>query len=288
MNKERAVERRRLLAVLAALAVATGCSTHDDKAEPSRSASSDGARHAVEAYVDALNSRSATGLIKVGGVKDESWSRQEAARMLADRGGREWKIKDVRIDHDMGPDTGSARLLAKDKAGKSLRDTFTVTREKGCGIWPSSPTSRTGRGRSPPRPTSPLPDTTEAASPRRVQGAPAGVGRRSSAHTVLPGVARRRWKSRPGTWPCRTAFAVSPAAIRVTVSLAADVYGVAPLVQAVRDETTGESCAARGRSEPHGELVYDHWALRHMPVCGGELPASWGERPRPVRSFEQA
>ncbi|MEU9368595.1 hypothetical protein AB0D71_28790 [Streptomyces avermitilis] len=133
------MERRRLsavlavLAVLAALAVATGCSTHDDKAEPSRSASSDGARHAVEAYVDALNSRSATGLIKVGGVKDESWSRQEAARMLADRGGREWKIKDVQIAHDMGPDTGSARLLAKDKAGKSLRDTFTVTREKG--VW---------------------------------------------------------------------------------------------------------------------------------------------------------
>ncbi|MFD4550376.1 hypothetical protein ACFVXW_26170 [Streptomyces sp. NPDC058251] len=129
------MERRRLLAVLAALAVATGCSTHDDKADPSQSASasSDGARHAVEAYVDALNSRSATGLIRVGGVKDESWSRQEAAHILADRGGREWKIKDVQIDHDMGPDTGSARLLAEGKAGKSLRDTFTVTREKG--VW---------------------------------------------------------------------------------------------------------------------------------------------------------
>ncbi|MFE7170958.1 hypothetical protein [Streptomyces sp. NPDC057616] len=128
------MERRRLLAVLAALAVATGCSTHDDsKAEPSHSASSDGARHAVEAYVDALNSRSATGLITVGGVKDESWSRKEAAQILADRGGREWKIKDVQIDHDMGPDTGSARLLAEGKAGKSLRDTFTVTREKG--VW---------------------------------------------------------------------------------------------------------------------------------------------------------
>lgn len=136
MNKERAVERRRLLAVpavLAALAVATGCSTHDDKAESSHSASSDGARDAVEAYVDALNSRSATGLIKVGGVKDEAWSRQEAAQILADRGGREWKIKDVQIDRDMGPNTGSARLVAEGKAGKSLRDTFTVTREKG--VW---------------------------------------------------------------------------------------------------------------------------------------------------------
>ncbi|MBK6014647.1 hypothetical protein [Streptomyces sp. MBT53] len=130
------MERRRLLAVLATLAVATGCSTHDDKAEPSHSASSessDGARQAVEAYVDALNSRSATGLIKVGGVEDESWSRQEAAQILEDRGGQEWKIKDVQIDHDMGPDTGSARLLADGKAGKSLSDTFTVTREKG--VW---------------------------------------------------------------------------------------------------------------------------------------------------------
>ncbi|MCX5007715.1 hypothetical protein OHB05_34590 [Streptomyces sp. NBC_00638] len=130
------MDLRQLLAVpavLAALAVGTGCSTQDDQAEPSRSASPGGARHAVEAYVDALNSRSATGLIEVGGVKDEGWSRKEAARILADRGGKDWKIKDVRIDYDMGPDTGSAKLLAEGKAGGSLRDTFTVTREKG--VW---------------------------------------------------------------------------------------------------------------------------------------------------------
>ncbi|MGW3102164.1 hypothetical protein [Streptomyces sp. NPDC001100] len=102
-------------------------------AAQSRRRSTDGARQAVEAYVDALNSRSATGLIKVGGVEDESWSRQEAAQILKDRGGQEWKIKDVRIGHDMGPDTGSARLLADAGAGKSLSDTFTVTREKG--VW---------------------------------------------------------------------------------------------------------------------------------------------------------
>ncbi|MEV0739907.1 hypothetical protein AB0I51_29125 [Streptomyces sp. NPDC050549] len=133
------MERRRLLAVPAVPAVpavATGCSAQAGKAEPSHSASSespDGVHHAVEAYVDALNSRSAAGLIKVGGVKDEGWSRQEAAQILADRGGQEWKIKDVQIDHDMGPGTGSACLLADGKAGKSLRDTFTVTREKG--VW---------------------------------------------------------------------------------------------------------------------------------------------------------
>ncbi|MCX4621908.1 hypothetical protein [Streptomyces albogriseolus] len=126
------VQRRRLLAVAAALVVASGCSSQDDET-PSSSASEsyDGAREAVEAYVRALNSRSVTGLISVGGVEDAEWSRQEAERILADRGGRGWKIKDVRIRRDMGPDVGSARLLAEDRAGKPLRDTFTVTREKG-------------------------------------------------------------------------------------------------------------------------------------------------------------
>ncbi|MFF9336310.1 hypothetical protein [Streptomyces albogriseolus] len=131
------MQRRRLLAVAAALVVASGCSSQSNEAPPSVSApsssaseASDGAREAVEAYVRALNSRSATKLISVGGVEDEEWSRQEAERILADRGGRGWKIKDVRIQHDMGPDVGSARLLAEDRAGKPLRDTFTVTREK--------------------------------------------------------------------------------------------------------------------------------------------------------------
>ncbi|MFI8894718.1 hypothetical protein [Streptomyces paradoxus] len=132
------MQRRRLLAVAAALVVASGCSSQDDEAPPavsapssSASASSDGARDAVEAYVQALNSRNASELISVGGVEDEEWSRQEAERILADRGGRGWRIKDVRVQHDMGPDVGSARLLAEDKKGKPLQDTFTVTREKG-------------------------------------------------------------------------------------------------------------------------------------------------------------
>ncbi|MFJ7344080.1 hypothetical protein ACIQU3_27805 [Streptomyces sp. NPDC101110] len=90
-----------------------------------------GAREAVVAYVDALNSRSVAGLIDVGGVKDEKWSRQEAERILADRGGRGWKIKNVQVEQDMGPDTGSARLTAEDKTGKAMRDTFTVTRKDG-------------------------------------------------------------------------------------------------------------------------------------------------------------
>ncbi|WP_085207425.1 hypothetical protein [Streptomyces sp. Amel2xC10] len=122
-------------AALAALAFAAGCSSGDDEAKSSSpsapSVSSDGARDAVAAYIDALNSRSVAGLIEVGGVRDEKWSRQEAEQILAERGGRGWKIKDVQIEHDMGPDTGSARLRAEDKAGKALQDTFTVMREKG-------------------------------------------------------------------------------------------------------------------------------------------------------------
>ncbi|MFJ7100905.1 hypothetical protein [Streptomyces albogriseolus] len=128
------MQRRRLLAVAAALVVASGCSSQDDETPPAAvpaPSSSDGAREAVEAYVRALNSRSVTGLISVGGVEDAEWSRQEAERILADRGGRGWKVKDVRIRHDMGPDVGSARLLAEDETGEPLGDTFTVTREKG-------------------------------------------------------------------------------------------------------------------------------------------------------------
>ncbi|KAB2975249.1 hypothetical protein F8R89_26560 [Streptomyces sp. SS1-1] len=133
------MERRHLLtapaALAAALALVSGCASGDDASEspgrPASSASPDGARQAVAAYVEALNSRSASRLIAVGGVEDEKWSRQEAARILAERGGRGWRIEDVRIEHDMGPDTGSARLKAMDKAGEAWQDTFTVTRDKG-------------------------------------------------------------------------------------------------------------------------------------------------------------
>ncbi|MGW5633292.1 hypothetical protein [Streptomyces sp. NPDC003832] len=128
------MERRHVLALLASAAavVVVGCSSQDEKgAAPSGSASSDGARQAVEAYVDALNSRSATALITAGGVEDAAWSRKEAAEILAERGGRGWKITDLRIEHDMGPDTGSARLIAEDAEGEPLQDTFTVTRESG-------------------------------------------------------------------------------------------------------------------------------------------------------------
>ena len=128
------MERRRLLAVMAALTALSACSPGgSDTAHPSssRPSSSGGARHAVEAYVDALNKRSASGLIAVGGVKDEPWSRREAARILADKGGRGWAVKNVRIDYDISPEVGSAHLEATNKDGKTMLDTFTVMREKG-------------------------------------------------------------------------------------------------------------------------------------------------------------
>ncbi|MFD5702147.1 hypothetical protein [Streptomyces lasiicapitis] len=79
----------------------------------------------------ALNSRDAAGLIKVGGVPDDSRSRREARQILVDKGGRGLSIVDVQVDFDMGPKVGSAKLTAKEKSGKDMRDTFTVMREDG-------------------------------------------------------------------------------------------------------------------------------------------------------------
>ncbi|MEU6071683.1 MULTISPECIES: hypothetical protein [Streptomyces] len=131
------MERRRLLAavaVLPTLSVLPACTSGDsDTSRPPSSgrSSSDGARRAVEAYVDALNKRSADALIAVGGVPDEQWSRHEAAQILDGKGGRGWTIKNVRIEYDISPDVGSARLEATDRGGTTMRDTFTVMREKG-------------------------------------------------------------------------------------------------------------------------------------------------------------
>lgn len=125
------MNRRRIAVVALALLTLSGCSSDKakDKAEPTASPA-DGARQAVGDYITALNARSATDLIRVGGVKDAPWSRHEAAKILAAEGGRGWKVSDLDIDHDMGPNIGSAHIAAKDKTGKTMNDTFTVTRDK--------------------------------------------------------------------------------------------------------------------------------------------------------------
>ncbi|MFG2119400.1 hypothetical protein [Streptomyces sp. NPDC048710] len=124
------MNRRRIAVAALALLALAGCSSNKDEAKPAASPT-DGARQAVNDYISALNARSTTGLIRIGGVKDEPWSRREASKILADKGGRGWKISNLEIDHDMGPNTGSAHLTATDKAGKPMTDTFTVTRDKG-------------------------------------------------------------------------------------------------------------------------------------------------------------
>ncbi|GGQ84121.1 hypothetical protein GCM10010267_53880 [Streptomyces griseorubens] len=118
---------RRLVTATAAVVVATACSgPADPDGNPSR-----GAREAVEDYVHALNARSADGLMSVGGVEDADWSRQEAERVLAERGGRGWTVEEMRIAHDLGPNIASVRFLAEDASGRTMRDTFTLTRENG-------------------------------------------------------------------------------------------------------------------------------------------------------------
>jgi hypothetical protein len=127
------VNRRRTAVAALALFALSGCSSQraaEADAEPAASRD-DGVRQAVDGYLTALDARSATGLIRIGGVEDEAWSRREAAKILAAKGGRGWRITDLDVEHDMGPDTGSARLAATDEAGRPMTDTFTVTRDKG-------------------------------------------------------------------------------------------------------------------------------------------------------------
>jgi len=66
--------------------------------------------------------------MKVGNVPDEKWSRREAARILAADGGKDLRVTDVHIAHDLGPDFGSAEITAEGGTGATLHDTFTVFR----------------------------------------------------------------------------------------------------------------------------------------------------------------
>ncbi|WP_128379215.1 hypothetical protein [Streptomyces cavernae] len=121
------MQRRWLLGAVVAMTItATGCGSD----EPA-TADDNGARQAVESYVDALNSRDATGLMRIGGVPEDQRAKEEAQRILAKKGGRDLRIVDLNVDYDFGPDVGSAKLVAEAKAGEDLRETVTVTREGG-------------------------------------------------------------------------------------------------------------------------------------------------------------
>ncbi|MFI6949408.1 hypothetical protein [Streptomyces sp. NPDC050422] len=123
------MHRRQFVTAALAAILLTGCGGGEgsDNSEEAKK----GARTAVESYVDALNSRDADHLIRVGGVPDDARARREAAQILADKGGRGLSITEVRIDLDMGPDTGSAKLTAKENSGKTTRDAFSVVRTHG-------------------------------------------------------------------------------------------------------------------------------------------------------------
>ncbi|MDX3631604.1 hypothetical protein PV728_15180 [Streptomyces europaeiscabiei] len=121
------MQRRWLLGAVVAMTItAAGCTgdeqgTADDK----------GARQAVKSYVDALNSRDATALMRIGGVPEDQRAKKEARQILAEKGGRDLRIVDLEVDYEFGPDVGSASLAAEAEAGEDLRETVTVMRESG-------------------------------------------------------------------------------------------------------------------------------------------------------------
>ena len=119
------MNRRHLVSVALAATLLSACDSGG------AADSKEDARNAVESYVKALNDRDADQLIEVGGVPDDSRARREARRILADKGGRGLSITGVRIDLDMGPDAGSAKLSAEERSGKSVHDSFSVVREDG-------------------------------------------------------------------------------------------------------------------------------------------------------------
>ncbi|WP_409057464.1 hypothetical protein [Streptomyces sp. SYP-A7185] len=98
----------------------------------------------------ALNTRDADRLIDVGGVPDDARARDEARRILADKGGRGLSVKKIDIDLDMGPDVGSVKLTAQEKSGKNTRETFSVVKRNG--TWHL--TLFTDRPTSPDKPSS--------------------------------------------------------------------------------------------------------------------------------------
>ncbi|MGW6268677.1 hypothetical protein [Streptomyces sp. NPDC055060] len=137
-----------LAAALLATTLLSSCTSGTDaeSAPPPK----ESARKAVESYVTALNTRDADRLIDVGGVPDDARARDEARRILADKGGRGLSVKKIDIDLDMGPDVGSVKLTAQEKSGKNTRETFSVVKRNG--TWHL--TLFTDRPTSPDKPSS--------------------------------------------------------------------------------------------------------------------------------------
>ncbi|MFF2406255.1 hypothetical protein [Streptomyces sp. NPDC058092] len=109
---------------LAALLGLAGCDSGDS--EPR--ASSD--RETVEAYITALNERDTDALLKLDGATGPAAER-DAEKVIKEKGGRGLKIDDIRINYDLGPDVGSAKITAKDSKDADYNESLTITRDGG-------------------------------------------------------------------------------------------------------------------------------------------------------------
>jgi hypothetical protein len=109
---------------LAALLGLAGCNGGDS--EPK--AGSD--RETVEAYITALNERDTDALLKLDGATGPAAER-DAEKVIKEKGGRGLKVDAIRIDYDLGPDVGSAKITAKDDKGADYSESLTITRDGG-------------------------------------------------------------------------------------------------------------------------------------------------------------
>ncbi|MFG2628478.1 hypothetical protein [Streptomyces sp. NPDC048473] len=143
--------KRRFFAgvTLAALLALTGCG--NDDAKPGA-----GADHeAVEAYIAALNERDSDALLKLDGATGPDAER-DAQKVISEKGGRGLEVEGIEIDYDFGPDTGSAKITAKDSKGADYRENLTITRDGNqwrLAILPASPSA--GSSKTPALTTAP-------------------------------------------------------------------------------------------------------------------------------------
>lgn len=114
------------------------------------------------------------------------------------------------------PETGQVTVAAP-HGGVSSAHTV-LPGEVGRGSVPQRVASRATRSSPRPDSASPGSSRTDRGGTRSARVSVASTRRASGV------VVSRRWKSRPGTLPCRTALAVSSAAIRVRASMTTESY----------------------------------------------------------------
>ncbi|MCB5167924.1 hypothetical protein LG634_24235 [Streptomyces bambusae] len=109
------------LFVAGALVLGTGCSSGGDGPESERAA--------VDAYVEALNSRDADAMADL--VTPGNEAGDEIATLIKGHGGLGLKVAKADIRHEFGPDFASADVVARGKGGKEYKAKLTLDREGG-------------------------------------------------------------------------------------------------------------------------------------------------------------